>query len=104
MAQISLIQLDLKASIQESPISAVAQDVIVYDTAVTGSTQADQHRCLCFRRGVDVQNPYALWEFTMPTQYVGTTGLTLVFNWWSELPLAAGAVVWEFAGECLTAA
>lgn len=103
MAAISIIQLDIKDAIQEGASCAVYEDFITYDTASTTSVTNDFHRRLNFRRGLDVQNPQAIWEVVLPTTYVTTTGLTLVFYYYAELPLASGAVVWEFAAQDIQA-
>lgn len=108
MSQLSLLQLDLKDCIQENPSLAVSEDAIYYDTANTASVAIDFHKRLKFPQfsvtGGGVANPTAIWETILPTPYTGTTGLTLVFMWYAELPTITGNVVWEFSAQTLTAA
>lgn len=81
---------------------AILHDAALHDASVYASTLQIHHRRLVFRYSAS-NGHYAIWELTVPTTYTGTTGLTLVFNWYNQIGCGSGNVVWEFAASALTA-
>ncbi len=93
MAASTLVSIPLVAFFDDngSTPSARLEDFVLYDTSNTA--QLDKHKRLAFNKADNV-SPEAIYDFICPTTVTGTTGFTVVWQMYTELPIVAGNVYW----------